>query len=98
MSAEYVGHGIGQYNVCMPKYSLRTRAKSNKVQTFTAAEFFAGIGLVRLALELLAWRVVFANDIDPDKQELYEQNFGPGHFRLGDIHQLNPSEIPRCDL
>ena len=32
-----------------------------------AAEFFAGIGLVRLALEQQGWEVVFANDIDPDK-------------------------------
>ncbi len=34
-----------------------------------AAEFFAGIGLVRLALEQAGWSVVFANDIDADKAE-----------------------------
>lgn len=32
------------------------------------AEFFAGIGLVRLALEQAGCRIVFANDIDEDKQ------------------------------
>lgn len=37
-----------------------------------AAEFFAGIGLVRLALERQGWDVVFANDIDPDKTEMYK--------------------------
>lgn len=28
------------------------------------AEFFAGIGLMRLGLEQAGWRVVWANDID----------------------------------
>lgn len=63
-----------------------------------AAEFFAGIGLVRLALENDGWQVVFANDIDPDKFEMYKANFGPDHFVLGDIHRLTPDLIPTCDL
>ena len=41
---------------------------------YRAAEFFAGIGLVRLGLEQSGWQVVFANDIDPDKAEMYRQN------------------------
>lgn len=63
-----------------------------------AAEFFAGIGLVRLALEKHGWDVVFANDIDPDKKEMYAANFGSAHFQLGDIHRLSPADIPACDL
>ncbi len=63
-----------------------------------AAEFFAGIGLVRLALERQGWDVVFANDIDPAKFEMYKTNFGSDHFWLGDIHALSPSQIPTCDL
>jgi hypothetical protein len=73
------------------------RARKRRHQ-FTAAEFFAGIGLVRLALERQGWRVVFANDIDPQKQEMYEANFGGEHFVLGDIHTLDPDDIPTCDL
>jgi len=42
--------------------------------------------------------VVFANDIDPSKQEMYEQNFGSDHFQLGDIHKLDPDDIPQCEL
>jgi len=56
------------------------------------AEFFAGIGLVRLALERQGWRVAFANDIDPDKQEMYERNFGADDFHLGDIHKLDADD------
>jgi DNA (cytosine-5)-methyltransferase 1 len=74
------------------------RTKSKRSRSLTAAEFFAGIGLVRLALERQGWRVVFANDIDPDKQEMYERNFGAEHFHLGDIHELDADRLPRCDL
>lgn len=76
--------------------SLPRRQKRRPV--LRAAEFFAGIGLVRLALEKDGWNVVFANDIEPDKQEIYDANFGGDHFRLGDIHNLAPSDIPDCDL
>lgn len=33
----------------------------------TVAEFFAGIGLMRMGLEKAGWKTVFANDIDPLK-------------------------------
>jgi DNA (cytosine-5)-methyltransferase 1 len=76
----------------------RRGRKAKQSATFTAAEFFAGIGLVRLGLEREGWKVVFANDIDPEKKEMYEANFGAEDFRLGDIHKLNPHDIPDCDL
>jgi len=65
---------------------------------FTAAEFFAGIGLVRLALERHGWTVAFANDIDPAKHEMYKENFAADHFNLGDIHKIIPNELPDCDI
>ena len=37
--------------------------KTNK----SFAEFFAGIGLMRIGLERAGWRIAFANDIDEDK-------------------------------
>jgi DNA (cytosine-5)-methyltransferase 1 len=78
--------------------SKRRKQKPRCGEQLTAAEFFAGIGLVRLALESQGWRVTFANDIDPDKQEMYEANFGPDHFVLGDIHKLKADDIPPCTL
>jgi site-specific DNA-cytosine methylase len=62
------------------------------------AEFFAGIGLVRLALEECGFTTVFANDIDPDKFAMYKANFPTAGFHLGDIHRLNANDIPNCDL
>ncbi len=73
-----------------------------------AAEFFAGIGLVRLALERQGWEVVFANDIDPDKVEMYRHNWPKDdHLVLGDILVRSdsildrsrpfPAEMRQCD-
>jgi DNA (cytosine-5)-methyltransferase 1 len=66
----------------------------------TFAEFFAGIGLMRLGLELSGWEIAFANDIDPRKEEMYRENFPDAgeHFLLGDIHKLTPGEIPTVAL
>ena len=65
----------------------------------TVAEFFAGIGLMRLGLEHNGWQVKFANDIDPKKEEIYRAHFGQeDHFVLGDIHCLNPAEMPHVTL
>jgi DNA (cytosine-5)-methyltransferase 1 len=82
--------------------ALRSTARRGKSpaarRPLIAAEFFAGIGLVRLALERHGWRIAFANDIDPEKQEMYAANFGHEHFLPGDIHDIDPSSVPTCDL
>jgi DNA (cytosine-5)-methyltransferase 1 len=75
------------------------RRASCQGKSYTAAEFFAGIGLVRFALERHGWEVVFANDIDPNKAEMYLHNWpDDNHFVLDDIHKLSPNSIPCCDL
>jgi DNA (cytosine-5)-methyltransferase 1 len=63
----------------------------------TFAEFFAGIGLVRLALERHGWTAAYANDIDPKKLEMYRTHFGSG-FDARDIHDVAPGEIPTVTL
>jgi DNA (cytosine-5)-methyltransferase 1 len=62
------------------------------------SEFFAGIGLVRVALEREGFHHVFANDIDPQKLRMYSANFGESDFRLGDIQKVTGDEVPSCDL
>ena len=63
------------------------------------ADFFAGIGLMRIGLESGGWACSFANDIDPDKREMYSGHFGPANnFILGDIHDLSGDEIPTVAL
>ena len=41
-----------------------------------AAEFFAGMGLVRSGLERCGIETVFANDVDKTKAALYRDNWG----------------------
>lgn len=81
-----------------PRIRVPARRAASKKPTLVAAEFFAGIGLVRLALERQGWGVTFANDIDAQKQEMYAANFGNEHFVLDDIHHLKADDIPPCDL
>ncbi len=66
----------------------------------TFAEFFAGIGLVRMGLERNGWKIQFANDIDPSKRRQYEFHYkdSHSHFHLGDIHELNADSIPPVTL
>jgi site-specific DNA-cytosine methylase len=50
----------------------------------TFAEFFAGIGLMRIGLENAGWRIASANDSDHDKWEMYRNHFGDTAMIRGD--------------
>ena len=62
------------------------------------AEFFAGMGLVRMALEQAGCRVVFANDISATKQRIYEANFGADEFIRDDIRNVCGRHVPNVDM
>lgn len=66
----------------------------------TVAEFFAGIGLMRMGLEQAGWSVLWANDIDEDKMKMYRGHFSndDAHFHLGDVHAIDPRDIPPVSL
>lgn len=69
------------------------------IQKKTVAEFFAGIGLVRIGLEKAGWRTDFANDIDEDKWQMYQDHFGDnGEFILEDVHKLQAAQVPNVSL
>lgn len=63
-----------------------------------AAEFFAGIGLVRLGLEAAGIEVAWANDIEPLKYEMYAENFDAAEFVLGDVSKLTGADLPATDI
>jgi DNA (cytosine-5)-methyltransferase 1 len=66
----------------------------------TFAEFFAGIGLMRLGLEKEGWIAAFANDISTDKHEMYAHHFKDKHplYLVQDVHSLTPDNIPSVTL
>ena len=66
----------------------------------TVAEYFAGIGLVRMGLEPYGWHVVFANDISEKKFEMYK-TFFPGadqHYIVDDVFDIDPTNVPSTTL
>lgn len=93
------GTKVGLERLEQRAYRLSPPNANCRPQKPRAAEFFAGIGLVRLALENQGWEVVFANDIDPKKAEMYCHNWPENdHLVVGDIHDLSASDIPDCEL
>ena len=66
--------------------------------TFYAAEFFAGMGLVRAGLELCGVETVFANDVSEKKAALYQANWGDGELLVRNIRELQGDDIPDVDV
>ena len=70
---------------------MRSSHEGDQQRQATVLEFFAGIGLARMGLEAAGFSVVWANDIEPDKQELYLNHFGERNrraYHLGDIAEV----------
>lgn len=69
-------------------------------ENLTFAEFFAGIGLMRMGLEQAGWTAAFANDIAQDKLDMYSAHFREKDsiFLLEDIHRLEAKHIPTVTL
>lgn len=63
---------------------------------FTYGELFAGIGGVRIGLDSLGGKCVFASEWDKHCQDTYERNFG--ERPEGDITKIDPKDIPSCTL
>lgn len=66
--------------------------------TLRAAEFFAGIGLVRAALAEAGVDVVWANDIHPVKAQLYAANYPSDHYVVGDVRAVIGADLPSVDV
>jgi DNA (cytosine-5)-methyltransferase 1 len=64
---------------------------------FTALDFFAGSGLVRLGLEP-EFETLWANDNCPKKRLVYNANNPPEEFQLGSIQDIRGRDLPAADL
>jgi DNA (cytosine-5)-methyltransferase 1 len=62
------------------------------------AEFFAGVGLVRMAVESEDCRVIFANDIDIVKRSIYTANFSAEDFICRDVREVTGGDVPTADI
>lgn len=56
-------------------------------------EFFCGGGMARAGLGS-GWNCLLANDLDPRKASVYEQNWGKARLLLGDVAQIEADQLP----
>jgi DNA (cytosine-5)-methyltransferase 1 len=68
---------------------------STRIERINFAEFFAGIGLIRAALEPLGFNVAWANDIDNAKRDQYAANHSTRDFVLADVRSIRGQQIPQ---
>ncbi|MBN2672989.1 MAG: DNA (cytosine-5-)-methyltransferase [Deltaproteobacteria bacterium] len=78
--------------------AVDTRTERVSSKKYAAAEFFAGVGLVRLGLEQADIDVVFATDIDNTKFKSYAANFGSEDFHLADVRNISGADIPNIQV
>lgn len=73
---------------------------SAKTNVLTVAEYFAGIGLVRMGMEPNGWEVLFANDFEPRKYQMYRTFFPDAetHYRVEDVFNIEPEDVPSATL
>lgn len=73
----------------------------NKIDLSTAPwtmhEFFAGSGLVAYGLKNM-FAPIWANDISPQKANVYDANFYSDHFLLEDIKNVRGADLPYAHL
>ena len=65
--------------------------------SLTTAEYFAGIGLFRMGLEVAGWRVVYANDWSAERAQMYRGFFGE-EYTVQDIFSVAPEDVPKATL
>lgn len=66
----------------------------------TCAEYFAGIGLVRMGLEKAGWEIKYSNDWEAQKREMYSAYFKDAetHYSLKNIFEVCAEEVPESLL
>jgi DNA (cytosine-5)-methyltransferase 1 len=94
------GQDLGRFHRETINFGKVTESIGMNSKKKTVAEFFAGIGLMRMGLEQAGWQVLWANDIDGDKMKMYRGHFADDkvHFHLGDVHAITPDDIPAVAL
>lgn len=88
------------FSVVTNKVSASVSESISPYRGYTCAEYFAGIGLVRLGLEQAGWKVVFSNDWMHSKYEMYAAHFKDAseHYKVQDIFSICPTDIPNTLL
>lgn len=62
------------------------------------ADFFAGIGGIRLGFEDAGFKTAFSNDLDPFCKITYDLNFKSSQLVVEDIFKIDENKLPRFDV
>ena len=76
---------------------IKSRIADDPGASLTTAEYFAGIGLFRMGLEVADWRVVYANDWSAERAQMYRGFFGE-EYTVQDIFSVAPEDVPQATL
>ena len=72
--------------------------KKSNDRRHTVGSMFAGIGGICLAFKKAGCRIVWANEIDKHACATYRLNFGDKYLVQGDIKNVDPTTLPKCDV
>lgn len=73
-------------------------SSENREPSFRFIDLFAGIGGLRRGFEAAGGQCVFTSEIDAYAQKTYQANFDDDHEIVGDITEVEASEIPEHDV
>ena len=76
---------------------IKSSISDDPKTSLTTAEYFAGIGLFRMGLEVAGWRVVYANDWSAERAQMYRGFFGE-EYTVQDIFSVAPEDVPQATL
>lgn len=65
---------------------------------FKTADFFAGVGGIRLGFEQAGFKTAFANDIDANCKKTYDLNFEEPALTVEDIWKVDVASLPKFDI
>jgi DNA (cytosine-5)-methyltransferase 1 len=72
------------------------KRRNEKIYNYKFIDLFAGVGGFHLAFEKWGNECVFASEIEPHCQKVYQRNFGM--LPAGDITKIDAKDIPNFDI
>lgn len=76
-----------------------TESVSSTKPVYEINAFFAGVGGIELGFEQTSeFRTVYANEFDKNARVTYKLNHPDTYLDGRDIHEVNPHELPNCDV
>lgn len=71
---------------------------NKRKRDYTTADFFAGVGGIRLAFEEAGFRTIFANDNDRNCKATYDLNFPEPKLHIENIWKIDTENLPDFDV